>query len=134
MSALEGTKLRVEASLPATAEVARQARLALQPLSGALPDARFDDLRLLITELVTNSLRHARPAGRRGGSTIDLRVDVWREGLYAEVLDSGTVFDPSPAPRPLEEGGLGLHLVRQLASRWGIRRVPGTCVWFEIDA
>ena len=42
--------------------------------------------------------------------------------------------DPAQRPPDLDGGGgLGLHIVERVASRWGVRRSPRVAVWFELD-
>ncbi|WP_344328886.1 SpoIIE family protein phosphatase [Streptomyces macrosporus] len=88
-------------------------------------DALVDDTVLLVSELVTNSLRHAHgPIGVRMVRGSSLLVEV---------------SDPLPAP-PREraagvddEGGRGIQLVARGARRWGTRHGPiGKTVWFEL--
>src|SRR5215212_7970584 len=83
------------------------ARSALTPLDERVDPALLDDLRLLVSELVTNSVRHAE-ANRDG--TVALRVEVEREGVRVEVIDAGTGFEPkkrdADRTRP---GGWGLY-------------------------
>lgn len=82
-------------------------------------------------ELVTNVIRHGCRADR--SHTIDVSVAVREDGLTIRISDDGIPFDPfdRPAPdlqRPLEErpvGGLGIHLVRQLAEDCRYARVDG---------
>lgn len=116
--------------LPASAEAPAEARHALQRLAGAVHPDRLDDLRLMVTELVTNSFRHA-PV--EAGGLIELRLDVGPDALRVEVRDGGWGFTPPTAPELPDEGGLGLFLVDQMADRWGIRQDPSTCVWFEME-
>jgi anti-sigma regulatory factor (Ser/Thr protein kinase) len=99
-------------------------------LRGSLDPRVFDDLRLLVSELVTNSLRHA---GLSGHDEIRLRVQLTDDSVRVEVVDRGPGFTPQqPRPSLYQESGWGLFLVRQLASRWGFRGDPATCVWFEL--
>ena len=89
-----------------------------------------DDACLLVSELVTNSVRHAdQPAGAR------LRVSAFAvNGLVrVEVEDRGQGEVRTRAAAP-GEGGLGLLLVELLAARWGVNHEHGTCVWFELAA
>jgi anti-sigma regulatory factor (Ser/Thr protein kinase) len=103
------------------------ARAALSALEHALAPNVMEDLRLLVTELVTNSVRHAETAAVR------LRVMVAGDVVRVEVTDAGRGFIPSPrAPTETREGGWGLYLVDRLADRWGVAREGITRVWFEI--
>jgi serine/threonine-protein kinase RsbW len=91
-------------------------------------------LLLLVSELVTNSVRHA---GLREAERIRLRARSDEACAYVEVCDSGRSGRVPDKRRPsvdaLEPGGLGLVLVDELADRWGVARGEDeTCVWFEL--
>jgi anti-sigma regulatory factor (Ser/Thr protein kinase) len=91
---------------------------------------------LLVTELVTNSVRHG---GGGEHDHIQVEVDVDERRLRVDVRDEGGGTGALEAPRDTdanhpEEGGFGLLFVDTLADRWGSERSPaGTTVWFEID-
>jgi serine/threonine-protein kinase RsbW len=91
-------------------------------------------LLLLVSELVSNSVRHA---GLRRGERIRLRARRAERVAYVEVCDAGR-SGRIPAKREdgldaLEPGGLGLVLVDEMADRWGVACSGGeTCVWFEL--
>ncbi len=103
------------------------ARHGLVDLERTLAPEIMAKLRLLVTELVANSVRHAR------GGPVDVHVAVHDDLVRAEVSDSGEGFEaPTADPNPLKASGWGLFLVRRIASRWGIDAATGT-VWFELD-
>jgi anti-sigma regulatory factor (Ser/Thr protein kinase) len=108
------------------------ARHALQELRGELGEARLRTCELLVSELVTNVVRHASPS--RSVAAADLRVRLYRDRVRVEVRDSGPGFSPSRrAPdRSPGSGGWGLHLVKEMADRWGIEPGLQNCVWFEL--
>jgi anti-sigma regulatory factor (Ser/Thr protein kinase) len=88
---------------------------------------------LLVSELVTNSVRHS--ASGRPGRTVTVTVLSSGEVTRVQVTDlSGTTV---PALRPgvaSMEGGRGLHLVDALAARWGFEQDGGhTTTWFELQ-
>jgi anti-sigma regulatory factor (Ser/Thr protein kinase) len=123
--------VRLERTLPVSPEAAAEARHALDDLSAALPDGRMRDVRLLVSELVTNAVRHANLGD---ADTIDLVVEVADEALRVEVHDPGGGFVPSaPSPDPARPSGWGLFLVAELADRWGVDSDDRTLVWFELD-
>lgn len=112
-------------------QAAREARSALAALEGRFSDALLEDLRLLVSELVTNSVRHARGGGP---GHVRLEVGLGARTLRVEVADQGAGFEPRPRfPGQRKDSGWGLYLVDRLADRWGVVRDPGTRVWFEID-
>ena len=108
---------------------AAEARRAVEELGSVLPREQFDDLRLLVTEVVTNALRHA-------GGWVDLQVFAERGYVRVEVTDPGPGFDPEGQPDPDTESveGRGLYLVEQIADRWGVETGDRTIVWFELEA
>lgn len=122
---------RLRLRIPRDAHAAATARRALARLEEGLTQDVLDTLRLLVTELVTNSVRHADAPG---GSIVDLDIAVAPGRLRVEVGDGGSGFDAVPrAPDQDRASGWGLHLVNELADRWGVRGTPATSVWFEID-
>jgi serine phosphatase RsbU (regulator of sigma subunit)/integral membrane sensor domain MASE1/anti-sigma regulatory factor (Ser/Thr protein kinase) len=113
---------------PHAVSVAREAIGELEPVLGR---ALFGNVRLLVSELVTNSIRHAHIGS---GDTIELRVAVFADRLRVEVSDGGAGFVRRVrAPERGSGSGWGLYLVDQLADRWGVSRDDATRVWFEID-
>ncbi|MEA2505279.1 MAG: serine/threonine-protein kinase RsbW [Actinomycetota bacterium] len=123
--------IRLDRELPASPEAAREARKALGELAPHVPARYFDDVRLLVTELVTNSLRHSALGA---GDAIHLVVQLEPATLRVEVRDPGSGFDvPAPPQTPDLGAGWGLFLLGRIADRWGIRDRPSTCVWFEMD-
>lgn len=90
-----------------------------------------DDVRLLVSELVTNSVKYG------GDGPIRLDALAGRAGVRIEVADGGAPRRPRLAPVGAERpGGWGLRLVEQLADRWGIEAAEArpTYVWFELGA
>ena len=118
----------VEVELARRPEAVRKARDALASMSGRVPETVLDELRLVVSELVSNSVRHSTGDP---GSLIRLRVWLSVEEIRVEAADSGRGFDPTV--RPAEGGsGWGLLLVGRLATRWGVAaNDSGTTVWFE---
>jgi anti-sigma regulatory factor (Ser/Thr protein kinase) len=124
--------VNVEVELESNADAAAAARHALDGLSRELGERRMHDVRLLVSELVTNAVRHA---GLRAGDAIGLRVDIQPSLVRVEVRDLGLGFVPRP-PRadPARTSGWGLYLVEQIADRWGVDGDGrGTQIWFELD-
>jgi serine/threonine-protein kinase RsbW len=123
--------VRVERHLPVTPEAAAAARHALDGLSDDRRDGRMRDVRLLVSELVTNAVRHANLAS---GDVIELVIEIADQTLRVEVHDPGGGFVPSaPSPDPARPSGWGLYLVAELADRWGVDSEDTTLVWFELD-
>ena len=103
------------------------ARQALQVLNGELDQDLAADIRLLVSELVTNSLRHTGSA--------DIALEVWRsdEVVHVDVCDHGAGFEVNGAPQPGDASGWGLFMVDRLADRWGVQTNGDTHVWFELS-
>jgi anti-sigma regulatory factor (Ser/Thr protein kinase) len=121
----------LDLKLPVSAAAVAEARHALDRLGGALPESRMRDVRLLVSELVTNAVRHAGLGPR---DVIRVVVQVRARSLRVEVHDPGGGFVPAPpSPDPSRESGWGLYLVEELADRWGVDSKRRTRVWFELD-
>ena len=115
--------------LPSTSAAPAAARGALDQIAHALTAERLRDVRLLVSELVTNSVRHAE------GAAVRLIVSVAGGVLRVEVHDPGRGFElKAPPEDPLRASGWGLVLVEELADRWGVDGTPRTRVWFEMDS
>jgi anti-sigma regulatory factor (Ser/Thr protein kinase) len=110
---------------------AATAREALRNGNGMLPDGIRDDVLLLVSELVTNAVRHAGAGPDRPLHVQLLRGPRW---VVVAVRDEGPGFAWHPAPPAgNESGGWGLFLVDQIADSWGVEcTTSGTRVWFEI--
>ena len=102
------------------------ARNALGSLHASIDPELAEDVRLLVSELVTNSLRHT------GSSDIELEVWCSEQLVRVAVSDRGAGFELAGAPRPGDASGWGLFMVDRLADRWGIETDGATCVWFEL--
>lgn len=121
----------VEWVFPASPDAVRSARsLVRGTLHGWGLDSVGDITALLVSELVTNALRHAT-------GPIGVRLVHHPAGLDGSLLVE--VSDPLPdpprrrVPQPGDEGGRGLQLVASSASRWGTRPGgAGKTVWFEL--
>jgi anti-sigma regulatory factor (Ser/Thr protein kinase) len=106
------------------------ARHALEHwLPPSVPEGDRGTLRLLVSELVTNSVRHV------AGSTqpVELAVRIGKRAIRVEVRDGGAGFEPGRLEPRGADGGFGLFLVERMASRWGVETQDGTRVWFELD-
>jgi anti-sigma regulatory factor (Ser/Thr protein kinase) len=113
-------------SLRGEPEAAGVARRALTRLRG-LEVALMDTMRLLVTELVANSVKHAQ------AEALELKVVVANGAVVVEVTDEGPGFEPTPRSARGGDAGWGLYLVERLAHRWGVHREgQSTRVWFEL--
>lgn len=107
------------------------ARLALAEIDDELDEAQAFDVRLLVSELVTNSVQHAKVGPEE---SINMKIAIGGERVRVEISDHGPGFEP-PADSGDDERdrGWGLFFVAQLAQRWGVEQGEPGCVWFEID-
>lgn len=112
--------------LPADLDAPGQARDFLDQLPDLAPAER-SDLKLLVTELVTNSLRHA---GLKPSDTIMLDVEIGPGLIRTTVRDRGRGLNPADIPKA---AGWGLKLVDRLARAWGTRGNAEQQVWFELE-
>ena len=107
------------------------ARRGLDSLADEVESGTLNDMRLLVSELVTNSVRHARTCDR---DELELEVSFSSELIHVCVTDHGPGFEASPRTAEDDPGsGWGLFLVEQLADRWGVSLNGRTQVWFEIE-
>jgi anti-sigma regulatory factor (Ser/Thr protein kinase) len=120
--------------LPADVSAPGAARRVVVSYFGELvAPSVLDSARLLISELVTNSVQHS---GVVAGEQLTIRVGLGQSWCRLEVEDAG--HEGFIAPRPpggAHGGGLGLNLVQTLSERWGLERVRdgGTRVWAQLS-
>jgi len=126
-----GLRMRLGSGPDAGAE----ARRALAELRADLDPPLMETLRLLVTELVTNSVRHTEC------DSVTLRVAIGKGAVLTEVVDDGPNFDAEGllAEEQKLDGrdpdhGWGLFLVQRLAREWGVNEDNGGSkrVWFEL--
>src|SRR2546429_512589 len=109
----------VRLTIPAKPEYITLGRLALTALAGVRPvsDETLYDLKLALTEACTNSVRHAYENGREGN--VEIVYELQPDRLVIEVGDEGAGFEPLEGGNghngELEEGGLGIEIIRALA-------------------
>ena len=112
--------------LPSSELAPSLARAAFVATAVGIPGDVFDDAVLLTSELVTNSVRHAE------SDWIEIDISLSADRLRIEVGDDSR---ETIRPRtPSVEGGWGLTLVGELATRWGVERLTsGKKIWVEFD-
>ena len=124
----DGLRMRLGSGPDAAAE----ARRAIARLRADLDPPLMETLRLLVTELVTNSVRHT------DCQAFTLRIAVGKSAVLTEVADDGPTFDLEPYEG--ENGrssdpdtSWGLFLVQRLARDWGVKEEGRSKrVWFEL--
>lgn len=110
---------------PEAAGAARN--VVVKAVGDHVDEACLGTLRLLVSEVVSNSVRHS---GSREAVELSLCLS---DEIIVSVTDHGPGFTPRPrAGRPDDVGGWGLHLVEELSSHWGVSRDGATRVWFTV--
>ena len=113
-------------------DAAADARAAIAQLRADLDPPLIETLRLLVTELVTNSVRHT------DCDALTLRIAIGNSAVLTEVVDDGPPFrfedfEGRSAEEHDADGGWGLFLVERLARSWGVKEDgPEKRVWFEL--
>jgi DNA-binding NarL/FixJ family response regulator len=109
---------------PASARAARKVLTAA--LDGWCGDEVRDAAALLISELVTNGIRHA-------ATDVDVRISLGSRTVRVEIGDRSPVVPVLRSPEPTDIGGRGMRIVDELSLRWGVQaRRTGKVVWFEL--
>lgn len=103
-----------------------QARQAVDSLRGILGERRHDDLRLILSELVTNAVEHSP------GKAISVHIEVDESGtVRGEIADEGDGTITVRSAGLELSGGYGMRIVDRLSREWGVKG-DNTRVWFEL--
>jgi serine/threonine-protein kinase RsbW len=119
----------VRLRIPAKAEYITLCRLALTGLGRVreIGDDTMAELKLALTEAVSNSIRHAY--GPNGVGHVEITYELQLDRVRIEVVDDGAGFDPDETPafdgEELSEGGLGIAIIRTIADDFAIESKPG---------
>lgn len=113
----------IRLQLDPSAHAPRISRSRLQEMQSDL-EPKFSDVALVVSELVTNSVKH-------GPATGDIEVEVLAdtEMIRVSVTDQGPCF----AKVDSRNGGMGLDIVDQIAEHWVVERENGCRVRVEIS-
>ncbi|HVV35173.1 MAG TPA: ATP-binding SpoIIE family protein phosphatase [Acidimicrobiales bacterium] len=105
----------------------RAARQFVRETLGDLPEDFVDDVLLLVSELATNSVRHAH-------SGFDLTIELDPRSLRIEITDEGGDLPRKRSPLMDEPYGRGLHIVDSLAESWGVGLAAdgGKTIWVVV--
>ena len=125
-----GPDAELDLQLPAEPQAVAEFRGALDELAPLLDPECLDNVRLLVSELVTNAIRHGPNSD---GARVRLTARLQDDTLRVEVADEGPGFERPGPPAADQIGGWGLILVDRVATRWGIVDTAPTRVWFEVD-
>jgi anti-sigma regulatory factor (Ser/Thr protein kinase) len=121
-----------EVALPSGSGTPGAARMVVAHcLTGLVSQQILRDAQLLVSEVVTNSLRHGELSA---GDTVLVSVYLAADSVRLEIVNAGTVgaVTATPPDRLPRGDGFGLDLVDRLTASWGVRRNGGTNVWFEM--
>lgn len=120
-------------SLPLDATAPAAARALLESLHGRIAPSVMSDAQLVVTELVTNSVRHS---GVPDTEFVEVSVALTDSSVRVEVADPGRRGTIAPQDRDLERtSGFGLNLIQSVAELWGLERAArgGTRVWAQLQ-
>lgn len=122
---------RLVMTLPADDYSVRLARRAAHVVLGAWRLAHMEEtVVLIVSELVTNAVRHAS-----GSDVVEVDLHATRTCLRIEIQDYDHHWPLPRIPGGFEESGFGFVLVDALADKWGVRETAtGKAVWAELDA
>jgi anti-sigma regulatory factor (Ser/Thr protein kinase) len=122
----EGPPVEIQRNIANGPQAAIEARRLVDSLEDEVPAQVLDDVRLVATELVTNSYKHA---GNPPGHPIEVTLDVQPDHLRLVVIDR-SVFDPTPeTSTELRDVKWGLVLLDRIADGWG--RISEGGLWAE---
>jgi serine/threonine-protein kinase RsbW len=127
----KSSRVRQQLRLAATAQAPGLARQATHEALAAWRVAHLEETAvLLVSELVTNAVRHAST----GGSALVLRLEAAGGWLRIEVHDADPRMPQPRTPDMLDGSGFGFVLLDALADKWGVRESTiGKAVWAELD-
>jgi anti-sigma regulatory factor (Ser/Thr protein kinase) len=114
-----------------TVEAPALGRQALSDALGDVPARTVQDAQLLLTEVMTNAIRHA---GLGNEDVISVRIRDLQSRVEVEVSNAGSAFDPTMLRPRSAEAGWGLLLLDRIAEEWGVREGPRgeVAVWFRL--
>jgi anti-sigma regulatory factor (Ser/Thr protein kinase) len=124
--------VELKSSFEVSPRAPAQARRVIDQFDPALPGSVKETLRLVVSELITNAVRHG-PVGEH--PRINLSLERSQTLIRVEVLDEGDGFPvPIRDPEAVEGHGRGLYIVETVSSAWGVEEDThaGTKVWAEL--
>ena len=124
------TRQHLQLTLPASGQPVRLARQVTREVLTAWRLAHVEETAvLLVSEMVTNAVRHARST-----DAITLELEAVRTRLRIEVYRCRPGLAAPRTPGEFDESGLGFALVDSLADKWGVREtMTGRTAWAELD-
>lgn len=117
---------------PSSVAVARQ-RLAADLAAAGIFESAVGDAVLVVSELMSNAIRHARPLP---GASVQVAWALDDDEVEVAVSDGGAITRPMPAHATVSSlGGRGLDIVEFVAQAWGVRSDDaGLTVWAVLAA
>jgi len=120
--------LEFHRTIPNGPRAPAEARAMVSDLGADVPREVLDRVRLVASEIVTNSYKHA---GNPVGAPIRVALSLRGDRLRLEVVDH-SLFDPTPeTDREQDEVRWGLRIVKQVTNDWG--RISEGGIWAEFD-
>lgn len=113
--------IEMNLTLQTNEQAPRISRRKLSEIRSEL-EPRYEDLALVVSELVSNSVRHS------GNGTVSVALKKTSDRVRLEVKDTGPCFD---AEHPRGDG-LGLQIVKRVADEWGIDNDGECTVWVVV--
>ncbi|MBV9094314.1 MAG: ATP-binding protein [Streptosporangiaceae bacterium] len=124
------SRRKLQLMLPTAEHAVALARRGTREALNAWQLAHLEDTAvLLVSELVTNAVLHAR-----GTDAVALELEATGTWLRMEVHDADPCWPQPHIPKAFDESGFGFILVDSLAGKWGVRETAfGKAVWAELD-
>ena len=122
--------MRWAKTFPAEPLSVRAARRFATDALGDIPSEPREAVELMVSELVTNGIRHAQ-------TSIQLAIQRTANEIRVTVTDRGGGSPRMRSPTPDEPTGRGLRIVDMLSERWGVDQGgpgSGKAVWFTVPA
>jgi anti-sigma regulatory factor (Ser/Thr protein kinase) len=133
-SSLQATRASMTLRVPFAASSVAEARHSLMEWMGdsGMSSDVVDDARIVISELIANSIRHARALP---GGDLEVQWELRRDGLDLSVTDGGGISRPRRVDAPSSAvAGRGMAIVDSLSMRWWADRTRSRCTVHAIVA
>ena len=116
--------------LPVRPESASRAREAVTEFRGQLDGSTYNDLRLVVSELVADAVRDEAD----GTEAVRVGIEVRDRRIRASVIEGAVAYELKSRRPQLGERGWGIHLARALGQRWGrAHDAERGSIWVEMD-
>jgi len=120
--------VHIERTVPNGRQAPGQARGIIQAAAGEFPDEVRERVALVVSEIVTNSVKYA---GNPENAPIDVSLDVSGDHVRLEVRDH-SLLDPTPESwREAEDVRWELLVIDGVATAWG--KISDGGLWAEFE-